>query len=429
MLNYKFTEHPLNNQSNTCAGYGKSIFIPAYSWNETHYYFLIDFRNQVLKRWEFSVRLLKNALREYLADKYNYIMRQDLLEPFNFSMNPHSAIVCENYVYVFMVNSYFFIRINLSTNLLEMIALDHDRMISSTNQIVDGYLYLGTYNVGDRIQNILSEQLMPSEINCYCLETGELETLNTFQSCNIIHSVAVSRNGEALVAINTTADPYKPFQKNSRYKYSVSECKEMLAYGIKPSQVHIFDRRNKQEKTVDMYDSPAHFEPGLSYGDFGYISCHSLGVNPYDGFVYCMGRAAIKKMDMQNGTVVSEFGTEDFSRIPSHKVFLYNDEEYIAVSGYYKQLYILKCQDMSCYKQIPLDHDSKIATLQEGIYKYPRLDYTPFAVHPIDGKSSLFLVGGRDVKLYDFSSEEFIGKWNYNLDSKPISLLGHSIMF
>ena len=348
-----------------------------------------------------------------------------MLDHINFSFVPHSSIIHNDRVYVFSVNAVYFTVIDTKLNTVCQVYEEQQKMISSTNVIVGDSLFYGRYSAEDRLKNIVYGTPIPSEIVCLNLKTLQTEVICMFESCNIIHSGSVNPEGRYIIAISTTADPYIPFSQRKK-TYSEDELKKMLDAGLKDSQVHIFDRKQRTYQVILMNDSPAHVEFGNDPNTC-YISSHSLGVNPYDGFVYCFGKGAINRLTLgQTSKVTQKYQGEDFSRLSTHKVYERNGKQFIAVTVYPQQIYIIEAESMRLTAKIKLADSIMPATLQHGAYRYPRVDKTPFSVHPINDSPYFLLITGKAIQVYNYDKMEEEYRYLYNVLKDPIAVLGHS---
>jgi len=219
--------------------------------------------------------------------------------------------------------------------------------------------------------------------------------------------------------------PHIPFSEGKKI-YNEDELKKMLNAGLKDSQIHIFDREKRTYQVILLDDSPAHVEFGND-PNVCYISSHSLGVNPYDGFVYCFGKGAINRLELgEISEITKKYQEEDFSRLSTHKVFERNGKQFIAVTVYPQQIFIIDAESMQLITKIKLADSIVPATLRHGAYRYPRVDKTPFSVHPINESPYLFLITGKAIQVYNYDNmkEEF--RYQYNVLKDPIAVLGHS---
>jgi len=424
-MDYSYTKHLIPTQRLLGYNLSDKIFIPSYGWNKNHYYHYIDFGDSSYKHWKVSYKKDYQNMQNHLKDNADYSPNDDLLDHINFSFVPHSSIINDNNIYVFSVNAVYFTVINTKLNTVRQIYEEQHKMISSTNVIFGDFLFYGRYSAEDRLRNIVHKTPIPSEIVCLNLKTMQTEVICSFESCNIIHSVSINPGGRYIIAVSTTADPNIPFTKGKK-SYSEDELEQMLDAGLNDSQIHIFDRETNTYQVILMDDSPAHIEFGKD-PDICYISSHSLGVNPYNGFVYCFGKGAINRLSLsQSSEITSKYQGEDFSRLSTHKVFQRNDKEFIAVTVYPQQIFILDAGTMQIVTKIQLGDSIVPATLNHGAYRYPRVDKTPFSVHPINESPYLFLITGKKIQVYNFDKmkEEVI--YQYNILKDPIAVLGHS---
>lgn len=427
MINYSFKTDSVEN-CHIPDEVRKSIFIPAYGWNQKHYYTYIDFKNKIMKKWNVSYKEDFDKFMREMEVNHGYKQKNNVLETFNFAFVPHSSIIYKNKVFVFMVNCFYFIIIDLVTNEIEQVFDNNMMLISSTNMIVNDTLYYGRYSVEDRLDNINKKRVMHSEIVAYDLNQKTHKVLGEFESCNIIHSVAINPTKEYIIAVSTTARPKVPFYKY-KYEYTVEEMKELLDKGLEASEIHVINVQNYKSKIIYLPNSPAHVEFDKYDQNLCYISSHSLGVNEFDGFVYCFGEGAINKLLLNmNSQIIDMYANDDFSRLSTHKLYLYENKQYIAVTVYPQQVHILDSADMSLVKKIKLNPSLPDATLHNGAYRYPRIDRTPFSLHPFDNSCYMFLVFGGKVWVYNHELEKPEIVFNYNINKDPIAVLGHSFI-
>ena len=428
LLDYSYTKHALGQTPALDNALRKRIFILSYSWTRNHYYYLVDLEEYTTKRWKVSYENDYRQIVSEIEKSKNYEHIEDVLDPFNFSFVPHSSIMYEDKIYVFLVNALYFTVIDLKHNSISQVYDDQRKMISSTNFIIDNQLYYARYKIEDRIDNIRSNSSIPTELVKMDLTTKSTEVISNFESNNIVHSVAVNRDKQWAVVISTTANPIVTFEEGKK-NYTQDELKTMLDKGLHNSQLHVFDLTGKVYHQILLANSPAHVESDMYDDNIFYISSHSLGVNPYDGFVYCFGEGAINKLILKDTPqIIQSYAADDFSRLSSHKMFSEGNKQYIAVTVFPQQIHILDSDSMSVVSKIKLSKDAYTATLKNGAYKYPRVDKTPFSVHPVSDTPYLFLITGRGIVLYDRQRKEAIQSIIYNQTKDPIAVLGHSVV-
>lgn len=170
----------------------RKIVIPAYCWNGQHCYYYYDFEKNQLRKYSTNIKKRKQYISEYLKQKFSYHLKEDLLNPFNFALVPHSSLIYNDFIFIFMVNSYFFVMINTKSNEMRFIEDPDKKMISSTNTILDNCLYYARYSIEDRYYNLMENRDMKTEIIKYNLITNKFTVLKKFFSCNICHSFSVT---------------------------------------------------------------------------------------------------------------------------------------------------------------------------------------------------------------------------------------------
>ncbi|MFZ5351516.1 MAG: hypothetical protein ACOZCL_02195 [Bacillota bacterium] len=416
------------NKSHNCDAY---IFVPAYSWNEKHYYYLINTKDSKITRWVIDIQTAKNKLKDFMRENFDHTWDDSVLDAFNFAFVPHSSIYHKGKIYVSGVNSYYIIVLDLCTDSYEVIVDNEMKMISSTNTIIDDHLIYARYSVSDRVDNIKNETPMKAETVSYDLNVKSWKVVNEYECINILHSVAVTPDKKFTISISTTSNPNVEFLENSKEMYKDKDyMRKMFAAGLKKSQIHIHNNESKKLKVIDLYNTPAHIEYDLHDPSLCYISSHSLGVNAYDGFVYSFGKSSINKLHLkEEPEIIGVYEEMDFLRIPSHKLFTYKNKKLIAATVYPYQIHVIDYDTMSIYKKIHLEDKKYSTDFSDGPFKYPRVDSTPFSVHPVSDTPYMYLVGGRGVKLYNHETNVVECVIPYNKFKDPISVLGHSVLF
>jgi len=410
---------------------GAFIFIPAYSWNEKHYYYLIDTQTKETIRWVIDIQEAKAKLRQYMKENYDYCWENRVLDELNFAFVPHSSIYYKEKIYVCSVNSFYIIVLDIKTNTYDFIFDNEMKMISSTNVIIDDHIIYCRYNTKDRVNNVKNKTPIPAETIDYSLVDKTYKIINTYECVNIIHSVSMTSNKQYIISVSTTADPNYPFVEDSKKMYQDKNyMRKMLDDGLMKSQLHIYDMEKGAFKIVDLHDCPAHIEHDPHNPNICYISSHALGVNIIDGFVYSVGHSNIHKLHLsEESQIVQSYGEQDFLRIPSHKLFSYNGKNLIAVTVFPQQIHIIDYDTMTIYKKIKLDNDVQLVDFSDGVFKFPRVDKTPFSVHPINESSYMYFVGGKSIKLFNYETNATECIIMHNLRKDPISVLGHSVLF
>ncbi|QUI21836.1 hypothetical protein HZI73_05780 [Vallitalea pronyensis] len=413
------------------SGYNKRIFVPAYSWNEKHYYYLIDTENKAVKRWVVDIHTAKTKLKTYMKENHHYTWRNKLLDALEFSFVPHSSIYHHGKIYVSSVNSYYMIVLDAEHNTYDIILDNEMKMISSTNVIMDDHIIYVRYSAKNRVDNVQHGVPLQAETVRYNLNDKTYTVINRFECNNIVHSVSITPDNKYIISVATTSDPYVAFTENPKAMYQDKPyMRKMLEKGLKESQIHIYDIEKNTFKVIELNNTPAHIEHDLHDPSLCYISSHSLGVNQIDGFIYSFGKSSINKLKLQEESIITDtYESMDFLRIPSHKLFTYNNRKLIAATVFPQQIHIIDYHTMEIYKKIYLDKAIEPVDFSDGPFKYPRADKTPFSVHPISESPYMYFVGGKSIKLYNQETDKTECVIHYNKNNDPIAVLGHSVIW
>lgn len=431
LINLLNTNYDIDTIGEIPQEYNRKLFIPAYSWNEKHYYYLVDTEKKDVTRWAVNIQGAKTKLKNYMEKNYEYHWINKILDALDFSFVPHSSLYHKGKIYVSSVNSYYIIVLDVETGGYEIIYDEEMKMISSTNAIIDDNFIYVRYGFKNRVDNVQHGTLLQAETISYNLKDRTYKVLNTFECNDIVHSVSMTPDNKYIISISTKSDPYVPFTDNPKEMYSdKSYMRKMYEEGLKDSQIHVYDRENKSLKIIELNDTPAHIEHDLHDPSLCYISSHSLGVNQIDGFIYSFGKSSINKLKLQEDSCITDkYQSMDFLRIPSHKLFSYNDKNLIAATVFPQQVHIIDYDTMEIYKKIYLTKDVPAISFSDGPFRYPRADKTPFSVHPMNESPYMYLIGGKNIRLYNMDTDKVEATIYYNKQNDPIAVLGHSVVW
>ena len=398
------------------------VVVPTFSWEGDHYYFLYNFQTGLLKTYKVSLLSKNNDFFDYINKRFNIIIKANSA----IDIMPHTCIIHKDKIYVFMINMPYFLIIDTKTDQLQIVEDPDKKLISSTNIIRNDHLYYARYSIDDRIYNLKDGRFLDTQIVKMNINSLDVKVISDFKSSDICHSVSVSPDEKYIIAIVANSDPVMKF-RGSEIERSRDELKELGDKGVCESQIHIFLSSDKKHKKIPRYDTLGHIEFGYKDSDVCYISAHNLTTNQNNNFTYCMGSASILKLKLSDDSeIIDIYTSDDFFRMPCHKLYRKNSTDYIIANSYPRQVHLINADTMKGEQKIYFSKDQKQVTMKNGAFRLPRVDPTPFSVAAYDNSDYIYTVDQKYISLFDTSKHEVLYQIPYNVENKPISIRGHS---
>ena len=273
------------------------------------------------------------------------------------------------------------------------------------------------------------EKRVNLEIGTYDLATKEFTLIDTIPGPDDIHSTEITPDEEHIILIEMTQN----LEVKSPIDYELEQLDipskhKILRGGFKKSEVISYHIPTRNYTTTEFIDGPAHIEFSKKDANHYFLSSHYLSTN--NDSLYCFGPATIYKINAPTNEILAKFSSEDFLRAPSHKNFLYQGKEYLAIPVFPNKVSILDAEDMTLVETITLRKTRNNPSFEAGPMKYPRVnqDRTPYTVLCEDESSTLILTSVWNVTLYDFEKKEKQYVLRYNT-GKPIIAMGHGSFF
>lgn len=405
----------------------KSIFIPAFGKDNLGYYYLVDFRTNIITCWVIDNEVMKKELKKRMHTVWD-----DDAEYFfvNF-LAAHSAQYYKNKIYVYSLNSNYIIVIDLERNAYDVLYDENifDWVFSATNDIYNNELYFARWSLADKLR-IFNDvySTIHIEVGKVNLDSRKFTILGSFESSNTIHEASVTPDGKKVILLGMSTAPVGRFP-NPTSEFKEKEMLDVLQQGLLKSQMNLYDMETSKISTINLEAGTGHIEYDRK-NNIGYISNHNLGYDAENKNIYCFGEGKIDKIIIDRQVdFIDSYTDDDFIRIPSHKIFDYNHKTLIAVSVYPNKVHIIDSQDMKIYKKATIMRNRHFTDFTKGPEIYPKIDRTPYTVHPVNGSQYVYLANVWNVRLFDFEKDEVICTVNYNFNKKPLLTMGHALDF
>lgn len=334
------------------------------NFNEAYY--IIDLE----KKESFEIVVDNTAQKQVLLEMLNSQFKNRVL-PYGtpskelflpYLINPHSCFKVGNKMLIFMLQAHFFREIDI--NSLENCAIllkkenasDVIFSASSIGNIEDQKIYLSVNSSNDRadIYNGIKKE-MGFEFLLYDVKKRKFEHCKKVDSGLIdnMHQVGYSDKGFLVsldMNISVNVDVNKmPDLSNETMRLMYHKA------AFPKGKLFLWDMNEKKMLFIDPpLCTPAHVEFDVHDQSIFYVSCHNM--SKFKGNMVLHGPGAIVKYRYSRGCLeqLNVFTDATFNRITTHKVFFYNGDTFLAVTGYPNFLYIIRADTMSLVTKIKL---------------------------------------------------------------------------
>lgn len=409
----------------------KRIFIPAYSINYTHYYFLLDFKRCIIVCWSVNVEKLVNYFTSFIKD------RNDIKVPWNKDFKsymesiffPHSVQSYRDKVIISFIGGNAFLELdiyNFSHKLIiDELNFGSSMMYSSTNEIYGDKMYFTRWNINENFLRCADRKNKVNlQIGYYDLVKNDFSIIDCIKEHDNIHGTYVVENGNKLLIVEMCQEPRYPYP-TPPLPEEKAEMLKVLKSGLYSSDVILYDLETQSYDLKKMAEGPAHLEKHNGDSEY-YLSTHNLSTN--NNVNCCFGISKIHKINFKNNKInfMDCYESDDLLRASSHKCFDFNNLKLLAITVFPNQIHILDREKLDVYKKIELKKSNYSLSFSDGPMIYPRIDKTPYTVHVNDSSNFIFLSSLWNVVIYDFLNNKKIASIVYNTN-KPLIAMGHAI--
>lgn len=433
LVSFEKKEYDFPQGVNIPANCDETIFVPAFSDNCKHHYYLLNFKTKKITCWNLDIHPLREDFKKRLSrDKIAAIpWKKDLDSYLNIIFAPHSAQFYKNNIYVTCWYSNFFVELDRDSDSLDIICDSSPegirKIYSSTNTIKDGVIYFSRWSIDDQFLHAQDRRIpVKMEIGSFDVHKRIFTIFHAVNGPDEIHDTFLCNNGENLLFVQMGQDPIIEFPDNFD-DLTPQLLHQIHDKGLIHSEVIVYNMKTK-EYNAQLYPSaPGHAESS-SEKDTYYISqCNACNRKTK---MFCIGNAKIDKVKIENARIqfLQTYESKDFIRAPSHKVFSHKDKEMLVCTSYPDNLHIIDTAGMKLYKKINLGRAvTQDNYFSNGAFPYPaaKEQKMPYTAHGFNNKDYLFLTHMNDVTVYDFVREKAISKVVFNSD-KPLIGMGHA---
>ena len=385
----------------------------------------------------YIIDLEKKESSEIIVD--NTVQKQVLLEMLNtqfengvlpygspsremflpYLINPHSCVKVGNKMLIFMLQAHFFREIDLASLHNCAIILDKENTsdyifsASSIGVLDDNKIYLSVNSSNDRadIYNGIKKE-MGFRYLLYDADKREFKYCKKVDSGLIdnMHQVGYSDKGFVVsldmnISVNIDVNEMPDLNNDAmRIMYNNAEFLK--------GKVFLWDMNEKKMLFIDPpFYTPAHVEFDMHDQSVFYVSCHNM--SKFKANMVLHGPGAIVKYRYCGGHIeqLGVFTDATFNRITTHKVFSYNGDTFIAVTGYPNLLYIIRADTMSLVKKIKLFEAESPVEYKNGLYVCSGNRNAPLYLQVNSEGTYVFLVNSNtcfSVEWINGIVEEFI---------------------
>jgi len=411
----------------------EKIFIPSFSVECQHYYFLVDFAEHKITCWSINLKQIEEDLKARIeqADKEVVPWNQELDRFLSAIYFAHSAKYYDGKIYVSFIDGNFILCLNVDDDNYELIYDKENeglnKIYSSTNMLYDDEIYFSRWRIEESFQHVKNYDIPVNlEIGKYSLITKKFEVFDTFEGPDDIHTTFITKDKENLIIVEMTQDPNIRYPKPGE-EYTDEEMVKILNGGLRNSDLITYNFKSGKYHKLSIPNGPAHIEFDLDDDNIYYLSSHNLSTNNDKLCAY--GTSRIDKVKVEDGKsiVIDSYEGEDFYRIPSHKLLKYNGKKLIVCPVFPNRIHIVDADTMQIYKKIQIGKTKASVDFSKGPFDYPASmkDKTPYTIYPVQGTSYLYLISLWNVTIYDFENETKVATVGYNLD-KPLIAMGHA---
>lgn len=417
---------------NIPANCDESIFVPTFSDNCKHHYYLLDFKSKKITSWHLDVNPIKEDFKNRLnRDRIAAIpWNKDLESYLKMIFVPHSAQFYGDKVYVSCWYSNFIVELDKNEDSFDIIydasPEGLSKIYSSTNTIKDGIIYFSRWSIDDEFAHAKDRSIpVRLELGSFNVHKRNFTILDTIPGPDEIHDAVLCNNGHDLLFVEMGQDPvieFPDFETSSPQLLHQVHDK-----GLVPSQVIVYNIKTKKYSSQVYPNAPGHAEASSQENIYYISQCNACNRKTK---MFCMGNAKIDKVKIENSKIqfLKTYESGDFIRVPSHKVFSHNNKELLVCTVYPDNVHILDAAEMKLYKKIDLGRaETKADYFSNGAFPYPaaKEQKMPYTAHGFENKDYLFLTHLNDVMLFDFVKEKVLAKVVFN-SSEPLIGMGHS---
>lgn len=432
MLSIKKSVFQLKHRIDEISDCTESVFIQTNGIQGEHYYFLVDFPNALVTCWEVDTSKAKRFFQELISQQMQVEWVGYPINYLNFSLMPHTAVYSGNDIFVSSINSSYIIRLDIDSDDYEIIHNDKEpeMFYSSTNSYYNGDLYYSKYNVFDAIA-MAPDKPIRNVLGKYNVRSRVFSEISSFNCPITMHQTSVTNKGNNIISVGICTTPKVKYPSNRRYLKDPDFMRNILEQGLNESYLVNYDVQGNAYSEFTTNDCIAHIEYDEAHPEIGYISAHNLGFNgdSFGNDILSFGPGAMYKYNYKSHTILGRYSSDDFFRLTTHYPFRYQDRSYVAVTVFPSQIHLLDADTMELNKKIFLGPSSVKVDFSNGPYKYPKMGKTPYMVLPIKDRPLFFYGGLTGLKVYDFMNEKPLGTINYNMWGKPLTAIGHPIIF
>lgn len=435
MISVEKKTYSLNSKLDFLKSCKKSIFIQGNGLNGEHYYYLINFADDYVMCWTVDIseakeKLIKSVEKNSQVEWVGYA--KNFLD---FSLMPHTSIYNKGKIFTTAINGNYMIGLHVTDDSYDVICDTEegfDKILSSTNSIYNDELYFTRYSLEDKILILnYEDRLIENEICKYNLHEKKFSKINSFKSTITMHQTSVSPDGKNITSVGICTAPVIRFPRNLKYLSDQEFMLTILKGGLKESCVVNYNVDQGKFYDLSTSDCVAHLEFDAKDKNIAYISAHNLGYNGgvFGNDIYSFGPGSIYKYNIKTNEVIGKYTAEDFIRLTCHQSFTYKGRSLLAVTVYPSQIHIIDTDTMQIYKKIFVSKTKSVVDFSKGPYNFPKMGKTPYTVLTVDESPYLFYGGLTGIKIYDYMKDEILGTINYNVNSKPLTAIGHPIIF
>lgn len=433
MIKIKKTTKPLKSSIASVLDCKSAVFIQTNGAKGEHYYFLIDFLESTISCWEVDVSEAKSSIQKQVMEKMNVEWKGYAINYLNFSLMPHTAIAIGRYIYITLINGNFIIQLDRYSDQYHIIYNDKEpfEYYSSTNSYYNDELYFSKYNLFEKIETLMDPQIsITNTLAKYNVKTRKFTNISSFSERLTMHQTAVANYGSNIISVGICTSPKIPIPEDSHFN-DPNFMKHVLEEGLNESCLINYDVQTETYRRFTTTDCIAHIEFDLTNPDISYVSSHNLGYygSEFGNDIMSFGPGAVYKYDYRKHEILTRYTSEDFFRITSHIPYQYQNKNYLAATVFPNQIHILNTDTMKLVKQIFVSKSNTQVDFSSGPYMFPKIGKTPYMVLPVTGKPYFFYGGLSGLKIYNFVEDQILGTINYNLWGKPLTAIGHPIIF
>ena len=424
LLSIQRTVHRLEGDVACPPECARRIFVPAHGNDLQQYCFLIDLAEHTVTTWRINMDALVAHLADWVHTRYpgaQLPLHGPLEEYLYTRLRFHVARCWKEKLYLYPINGFFFLCLDLHSDDYQVIYEDPSDVYCSTNQIRDGAIYYTKWNLMDSFSRRKAQDDIPLTFGRYDIAGGRFEVLGQTMGPDNIHDTALSPDARYMVAVEmprTVPVPPHPVEEENTPEHLL----RVLHGGIGRSRILRFDLGTKKLESVYDDRSPSHIVFDKRCANTAYIADSNLWST------YCFGAGRMGRYDFGQGIRrTGSYEAEDFYRIPSHDILLYQGKSLLCATVFANQVHVLDAESMTLHRKISFSKKRRVPDFTHGPYRYPDHDRTPYTLHPMDGSPYLILASLWGIRILDVDSGRVVSQISYNTQDCPVTSMGHSI--